>query len=208
MNNHTKQILTLMLGFTLFGGMVGSILGMEPIEPTREEFGGYSETESFWNSPEDKQTMWANASSAAKNAIWDRANSEERYQILTKIAPKKEARRFMAETFKKKWFELEKMKKNILKLTGNDLNENQFFQNVYNAILEGTFDETMLLQVDQRWGRIFEQYKKTLAPPNPPIQYYMPMIRDESTPLGKVASAYNTQLNSLLTFIINVEKDR
>lgn len=202
MNNHKKQILTLILGFTVCGGMANSILGMEP---TREELERYTETEFARASGNEKKNMWANASSQTKNALWDNATNEQRYQILTKIAGKEGARKFMAANFTKTWLELDTMKKNILNVTEPDTEGNQISKEVHNAILKGIFDKAMLWRVESHWDYIFRQYRKTLAPISTDV--YMSMMKNNTTPLGHVVNVYYTKLIQLLELIMAIEKE-
>lgn len=178
MNNQTKRILALTLGFALCGGIASTILGMEPEEPTREELG---DTEAV--------DIWMNASDKEKTTLFNNATPEQKRLIL-------------AKTFTKIWLELNEMKKNILKLTENDTMGNKVFESTYIAILHGTFDKAMLWRVQSHWGRVFNQYRKTLASPISEKDY-MSMINNNNTPLGQVANAYKTKLIPLLTNIGN-----
>lgn len=179
MNNHKKQTLAIVLGFALFGGMANLVLGMEPEEPTREELG---DTEAV--------DIWTNASNEEKDTLFNNATPEQKRLIL-------------AKTFTKVWLELNKMKKDILKLTGEDEQGNEIFQMVYDAIINGTLNENMKMLVSKYWANVFDQYKETIAPPISLADYWV-MLGNINTPLGQVASAYNRKLVPLLETIVRI----
>ena len=158
----------------MWRSVTSSVLGMEPIEPTREELERYTETE------------------------FSRASSEKRTDTFNNATSDLQA---LAREFITTWLELDAMKRNVLKLTESDIQGNQIFKQVHDAILKGTFDENMKALVSKYWASIFTQYRKTIAPPISG-QAYMLMMNNSNTPLGQVASAYNRKLIPLLIRIL------